>query len=89
MAGFFWMLNLFRRNKAKQVENRGYPNYEKVFGDLADVARKKSNEEVNLIADFEMEYGEEFKWSDEVQAAFDAKWEEIQNKYPEKLRNAT
>lgn len=41
----------------------------------------KNKEEVDLIADFEMEWGFEEHWSDDVIKEFDTKWEEIQKKY--------
>lgn len=44
-------------------------------------AQIKDMYEVELIADFEMQYGDPGNWSDEETAEFDAKWDEIQNKY--------
>lgn len=41
----------------------------------------QNSEEINLIADFEMEYGDESNWSSDVQAEFDKKWAAIQQKY--------
>ncbi len=38
--------------------------------------------EVDLIGDFEMEYGNPMNWTDEVSREFDEKWLEIQKKFP-------
>lgn len=43
--------------------------------------KMKNTEEINLIADFELEYGQTDYWSEEVQEKFDKLWKEIQNKY--------
>lgn len=45
----------------------------------------KDVEEVNLIADFEMEFGYEEHWTKETIDEFDEQWERIQEKYKEKL----
>lgn len=45
----------------------------------------KDIEEVNLIADFEMEYGNECHWSDETIKEFDDQWQMIQEKYKERI----
>jgi NAD/NADP transhydrogenase alpha subunit len=41
----------------------------------------KSMYEVDLIAEFEMEYGDPDHWSEETTEEFNQKWEEIQKKY--------
>jgi len=46
------------------------------------LAEQKSMYEVELIADFEMEYGQPWNWSEEVTREFDGKWLEIQKKFP-------
>jgi len=40
--------------------------------------KERNKQEANLIADFEMEYGNEDNWSDEVKKDFETKWKEIQ-----------
>jgi hypothetical protein len=37
--------------------------------------------EIELIADFEMEYGNEEHWGDSTIKDFDEKWEEIQQRF--------
>lgn len=46
-------------------------------------SKLKDIEEVNLIADFEMEYGSEEHWSKETIKEFDDQWQIIQEKYKE------
>jgi hypothetical protein len=43
--------------------------------------KQKSMYEVELIADFEMEYGQPDYWSEDTEKEFDKKWEEIQLRY--------
>lgn len=43
--------------------------------------KQRRREETNLIADFEMEYGNEENWSDEIKTEFDQKWDEIQKRF--------
>ena len=40
--------------------------------------KERNKQEVNLISDFNMEYGNEENWSDEVKADFDIRWNAIQ-----------
>lgn len=43
--------------------------------------QQKSMYEVDLIAEYEMEWGELDHWSDEVVKEFDEKWDKIQKKF--------
>jgi hypothetical protein len=43
--------------------------------------QQKDMYEVELIADFEMAYGEEDNWTDEQTNEFNKKWEEIQERF--------
>jgi hypothetical protein len=43
--------------------------------------KAKDRDEVSLIADYEMEWGDPGNWSDEVTNEFNKKWESIQLKY--------
>ena len=45
------------------------------------VAQQKDLYEIELIADFEMEYGQEDKWTEEQELDFNKKWDEIQKKF--------
>lgn len=45
------------------------------------LAQQKDLYEVELIADFEMEYGQPENWPDCVIDKFDEKWAEIQKKF--------
>ncbi len=40
--------------------------------------KERNKQEVDLISDFNMEYGNEENWSDEVKADFDIRWKAIQ-----------
>ena len=40
--------------------------------------KERNKQEASLIADFEMEYGNEDNWSDEVKNEFETKWNAIQ-----------
>jgi hypothetical protein len=41
----------------------------------------KDREEVDLIAEYEVEYGQPDNWSDDIEEEFNRKWDEIQNRY--------
>ena len=43
--------------------------------------KERNKQEVDLISDFNMEYGNEENWSDEVKADFDIKWKAIQRRH--------
>ncbi len=43
-----------------------------------EAGRLKNSREVSLIAEFEMEYGQEDNWSDEIKEEFNRKWDDIQ-----------
>ena len=45
--------------------------------------KKRNTEEVDLIADYEMEWGQPDHWPDEIIKEFDDKWDAIQEKYNE------
>lgn len=64
-------------------------NYDKIFGEHASSTRRKNKEEVDLIANYTMDYGDSDNWNDEVREDFDNDWEAIQNKYPLEIRNRT
>lgn len=64
-------------------------NYDKIFGEHASSTRRKNKEEVDLIANYTMDYGDSDNWSDGVREDFDNDWEAIQNKYPLEIRNRT
>ena len=61
------------------LQKRNYISKERV--NMNEKAKMKDRDEVNLIADYEMEWGQEDHWSDDVIAEFDKKWEIIQRKY--------
>jgi len=43
--------------------------------------KQKNKEEIDLIFEFEQEYGDESNWSDEEEAEFNKRWDDIQMKY--------
>jgi hypothetical protein len=43
--------------------------------------KMKNIEEINLIADYEMEWGQEDNWPDHIVKEFNDKWEKIQKKF--------
>jgi hypothetical protein len=43
--------------------------------------KMKNIKEINLIADYEMEWGREDNWPDHIVKEFNDKWEKIQRKY--------
>ena len=43
--------------------------------------QQKNMYEVDLIADYEMEYGDPTNWSEEVASEFDKKWDNIQIRF--------
>lgn len=45
------------------------------------LAQQKDLYEIELIADFEMEYGYAENWSDSIIDAFDEKWAAIQKRF--------
>ena len=49
-----------------------------------DKSKLRNREEINLIADYQMEYGLEEHWSDELTKEFNEKWDAIQNATDEK-----
>ena len=48
---------------------------------MKDKLKLKNKEEINLIADYQMEYGMEDHWSDELTEEFNKKWDIISKKY--------
>ncbi len=46
-----------------------------------EAGRLKNSREVSLIAEFEMEYGSEDNWSDEIKEEFNRKWDDIQREH--------
>jgi hypothetical protein len=45
------------------------------------VAQQKNLYEIELIADYEMEYGDEANWSDETIDVFNEEWDKIQERF--------
>jgi hypothetical protein len=45
------------------------------------LAQQKDLYEVELIADYEMEYGNEDNWSEDIVSKFNEEWDEIQEKF--------
>lgn len=43
-----------------------------------EAGQRKNLKETSLIAEFEMEYGSEDTWSDEIKEDFEKKWDEIE-----------
>ncbi len=43
--------------------------------------KQRRKEELDLIFEFEMEYGNEDNWSDEIKEIFNKEWDEIQRRY--------
>ncbi len=43
--------------------------------------KQRHKEELDLIFEFEMEYGNEDNWSDEIKEIFNKEWDEIQRRY--------
>lgn len=49
---------------------------------MSEYDDKKNLEEIGLIADYEMEWGQhQDTWPESIVQEFDRKWNEIQNKY--------
>jgi hypothetical protein len=46
------------------------------------LAEQKNLYEIDLIAEYEMEYGDPWNWSEDISREFDEKWLEIQRKFP-------
>ena len=44
-------------------------------------AQQKDLYEIELIADYEIEYGNEDNWSEEVVNEFDKEWDKIQERF--------
>lgn len=44
--------------------------------------QQKDLYEIELIADYELEYGDETHWDDETIEKFNAEWDKIQDKFP-------
>lgn len=47
--------------------------------------QRKNNEEIDLIATFDMEYGNSDNWTEETEQKFNTEWEKIQMKYRSSL----